>query len=170
MNNCLTIDTFRSKPTEFTRKRKLPFLTITVLILTNWKTSINNRLNKFFDDFNLLDEMPTASAFCQARQKIRPEIFIALKDEAVKFFYDNYEKDGLVKRWKGRFLYAIDGSCINIPDTEETRKKYSIQTNQSKDGTVQALASFLYDVMNEICINAVINEKKVKKVLYSVIM
>lgn len=109
MKNCLIIDTFRSKDTDFTRDRKLPFWTTTVLILTSWKTSMHNRLNKFFDDFNLLDGMPTPSAFCQAR------------------------------------------------------KKYSIQTNQYKDGTVQALSSFLYDVMNEICINAVINEKKSEK-------
>ncbi|CAG0981089.1 MAG: hypothetical protein OIN86_09635 [Candidatus Methanoperedens sp.] len=43
--------------------------------------------------------MPTASAFSQARKKIKPELFIALKDETVKFFYKNYEKSGLVKRW-----------------------------------------------------------------------
>lgn len=163
MKKSLIIDTFRSKDTDFTRDRKLPFWTTTVLILTSWKTSMHNRLNKFFDDFNLLDGMPTGSAFCQARKKIKPELFIALKDETVKLFYDIYEKAGLVKRWKGRFLYAIDGSYFNIPDTEETRKKYSIQTNQYKDGAVQALSSFLYDVMNEICINAVINEKKSEK-------
>lgn len=159
----VVIDSFRTNETDFTRERKLSFCTTAVLILTSWKTSINNRLNKFFDDLNLLDGMPTPSAFCQARKKIQPDLFIALKDETVKFFYDNYEKARLVKRWKGRSLLAIDGSCINLPDTEETRNKYSIQTNQYKDGTVQALSSFLYDVMNEICINAVINEKKSEK-------
>jgi hypothetical protein len=40
---------------------------------------MHNRLNKFFDDFNLLDGMPTGSAFCQARKKIKPELFIAFK-------------------------------------------------------------------------------------------
>ena len=54
-------------------------------------------------------------------------------------------------------------SKYNIPDTEETREKYSIQTNQYKDGTIQALSSFLYDVLNEVCINAVINDKKSEK-------
>lgn len=163
MKNSLIIDTFRYNDTDFTRKRKLPFWTTTVLILTSWKTSMHNRLNKFFDDCNLLDIMPTSSAFCQARKKIKPELFIALKDETVKFFNDIYEKEGLVKRWQGRSLFAIDGSIINIPDTEETRKKYSIQTNQYKDGTVQALSSFLYDVLNNVCINAVINDKKSEK-------
>ena len=163
IKNSLIIDTFRYNDTDFIRERKLPFWTTTVLILTSWKTSMHNRLNKFFDDLNLLDGMPTPSAFCQARKKIKPELFIALKNEILKFFYDVYEKEGLVKRWKGRYLCAIDGSIINIPDKKETRKKYSIQTNQYKDGTVQALSSFLYDVLNEVCINAVINDKKSEK-------
>ncbi len=163
IKNSLTIDAYRSNNTDFTRKRKLPFWTTTVLILTSWKKSIHNRLNKFFDDFNLVNGMPEASAFCQARKKIKPDLFIALKDETIKFFYDVYGKARLVKRWNGRSLLAVDGSCINLPDTEEIKKKYSIQTNQYKDGTVQALSSFLYDVMNEICINAVIDEKKSEK-------
>jgi hypothetical protein len=164
MTNSLTIDTFKSKDTDFTRNRKLPFWKTTVLILRSWKTSIHSKLTKFFDDLNLLDVMPTASAFCQARKKIKPEIFIALKDETVKFFYKNYEKSGLVKRWNGRLLWAIDGTSINIPDTQETRIKYCIQVNQyKKDGTVQALSSFLYDVLNEICINVVFNGPKSEK-------
>jgi hypothetical protein len=159
----LTINSFRAKETNFTRERKLPFWTTTVLILTSWKKSIHNRLNLFFTHLDLVAGMPEASAFCQARKKIKPELFIALNDETVKFFYDVYGKAGLVKRWQGRLLCAIDGSIINIPDTEETREKYSIQTNQYKDGTVQALSSFLYDVLNEVCINAVINDKKSEK-------
>jgi len=159
----LAINSFRANETDFTRKRKLPFWTTTVLILTSWKKSIHNRLNLFFTHLDLVDVMPEASAFCQARKKIKPELFIALNEETVKFFYATYEKEGLVKRWKERLLYAIDGSYFNIPDTEETRNKYSIQTNQYKDGTVQALSSFLYDVQNEVCINAVIDEKKSEK-------
>ncbi len=70
ITNSLIIDTFRSSDTDFTRKRKLPFWKTTVLILRSWKTSIHSKLTKFFDDLNLLDVMPTASAFCQARKKI----------------------------------------------------------------------------------------------------
>mgnify|MGYP003393592868 CR=1 FL=1 len=159
----MVIDSFRAKVTDFTRERKLPFWITTVLILTSWKKSIHNRLNLFFTTLDLVAGMPEASAFCQARKKIKPELFIALKDETVKFFYETYEKEGYVKRWKGRLLCAIDGSVFNIPDTKETRKKYSIQINQFKDGTVQALSSFYYDVLNEVCINAVINDKKSEK-------
>ncbi len=80
----------------------------------------------------------------------------------MRFFYDNYEKEGLVRKWKGRLLWAVDGSCINIPDTAETREKYSIQVNQyNEKGVVQALASFLFDVLNEISINSSIVSRHV---------
>jgi hypothetical protein len=134
------------------------------LILRSWKTSLQNRINKFFNDLDLLENIPTASAFCQAREKLKPEFFKVLNEKVVKFFYDNYEKEGFVKRWKGRLLWAVDGSYINIPDTAETRKKYSTQPNRySEEGVVQALASFLCDVLNEISINSGIDSTKIEK-------
>lgn len=125
---------------------------------------MQNRVNKFFDDLNLLGEISTASAFCQSRKKIKPEFFKVLNDKVVDFFYDNYEKDGLVKKWKGRLLWAVDGSYINVPDTIETRKKYNICTSQyNAECAIQALSSFLCDVLNEISINSSIDEIKSEK-------
>jgi len=162
--NTDTISSFRTKDADFTRTRKLPFWRVATLILRSWKASLQNRINKFFNDLDLLENIPTASAFCQAREKIKPEFFKALNENVVKFFYDNYEKQGFVKRWKGHLLWAVDGSYINIPDTVETRGKYGIQTHIFNDeGVVQALASFLYDVLNEININSGIAETKIEK-------
>jgi hypothetical protein len=112
----------------------------------------------------LLESIPTASAFCQAREKLKPEFFKALNEKVVKFFYENYEKEGFVKRWKGRLLWAVDGSYINIPYTAQTREKYGIQTHIFNDeGVIQAITSFLYDVLNEISINSGIAETKIEK-------
>ena len=162
--NADTISTFRAKQVDFTRTRKLPFWRVATLILRSWKTSLQNRINKFFNDLDLLENIPTASAFCQAREKIKPEFFKVLNEKVIKFFYDNYEKEGFVKKWKGHLLWAVDGSYINIPDTAQTRRKYGIQTHIYNDeGIVQALASFLYDVLNEININSGITETKIEK-------
>jgi len=100
--NTNTITTFRAGDTDFTRTRKLPFWRVAVLILRGWKTSFQNRINKFFDDLGLLENIPTASAFCQAREKIKPAFFKALNENVTKFFYEN-------------------------SDTAETKEKYSIQ-------------------------------------------
>jgi hypothetical protein len=48
LTSTIVINSFRANETDFTRKRKLPFWTTTVLILTSWKKSIPNRLNIFF--------------------------------------------------------------------------------------------------------------------------
>jgi hypothetical protein len=85
--NKTTITSFRMEDTDFTRIRKLPFWRVAVLIMSGWKTSIQNRVNKFFKDFGLLENIPTASAFCQAREKIKPEFFKALNENVTKFFY-----------------------------------------------------------------------------------
>ncbi len=162
--NTNTITSFRTADTDFTRVRKLPFWRVTVLILRGWKTSVQNRINKFFDNLCLLENIPTASAFCQAREKIKPEFFKVLNENVVRFFYENYEKEGLVRKWKGRLLWAVDGSRINIPDTSETREKYSVYANKyNVEGVVLAQTSSLCDVLNEICINSKIDRIKSEK-------
>ncbi|HZS09376.1 MAG TPA: hypothetical protein VFD58_31375 [Blastocatellia bacterium] len=40
--------------------------------------SQQNALNKFFRELDQLDQLVTASAYCQARQKLRPELFAHL--------------------------------------------------------------------------------------------
>lgn len=158
------IEKYRTCPKYFTRKRKLPFWRVGILILQGWANSLQNRVNKFFKSLGSLEELPTATAFCKAREKIQPEFLKAMNKETVNFFYNNYEQKGLVKRWKGFLLWATDGSTINLPDTEETREKYSVQTNQySEEGCVQALASLLYDVTNEVVVNSELGKKQSEK-------
>ena len=51
--------------------------------------------------------------------------------------------DQEVALWQRRLL-GVDGSYLNLPDTEETRREFSVQTNQHVGGEqVQALASVL---------------------------
>lgn len=158
------IEKYRTCPKHFTRKRKLPFWRVSVLILQGWTNSIQNRVNKFFKSLGSLEELPTATAFCKAREKIKPELLKAMNEETVNFFYTNYEQEGLVKRWKGFLLWATDCSSMNLPDTEETREKYSVQTNQyDEEGCVQALASLLYDVTNEVVVNSELEKKQSEK-------
>ena len=72
------IEKYRTCPKHFTRKRKLPFWRVSVLILQGWTNSIQNRVNKFFKSLGSLEELPTATAFCKAREKIKPELLKAI--------------------------------------------------------------------------------------------
>jgi hypothetical protein len=109
---------------------------------------------------------PTASAFYQARAKVLAEFFHEWTSRAVQFFYANLPRESLVTTWRGRRLWAVDCSMIILPDTPETRCFYSIQTNQIPDSeTVYGLASFAYDILNEMPTNACLEKVQAEKIL-----
>lgn len=119
---------------------------------------MQNSINKFFDKIGKLDNIPTASAYCQARDKIKPELFKEMSNKSIEDFYNFYE----TKTWNSRRLISVDGSKINFSNTEELRNKYKVINNTSGD-YVQGLSSFMYDVLNEITLNAELDTIKVEK-------
>jgi hypothetical protein len=55
-----------------------------------------------------------------------------------------------VKRWQGYLVLAIDGSRVEIPNSEENRKTYGESENQYGKGVARANFSGLYDVYNRL--------------------
>ena len=70
------MDYIRNPGRDFSRNRKLPFSTIIKSIIGMGSKSLANEL---IDSFNTSD-LPSASAFVQQRQKIKPEAFKAIFD------------------------------------------------------------------------------------------
>jgi hypothetical protein len=59
---------------------------------------------------------------------------------------------------------GVDGSYLNLPDTPETRREFSVQTNHHAAGDqVQALASVLYDLRNDIGLSAALGPQQAEK-------
>jgi len=108
---------FRVSPADFTRTRALTFPIVALSILRGRKVSQQNALNKVFRELDQLEAVPTASAYCQARQKLKPELFTRLNQMVVEDFYRLYQANGAVKRWRGRRLLGADGTRLNLPDT-----------------------------------------------------
>lgn len=50
------IKAYRMSEKDFIRERKLPFWRVLVLILSGWKKSLQNRVNKFFEELDKLEE------------------------------------------------------------------------------------------------------------------
>lgn len=108
--------------------------------------------------------MPAAAAYCQARQKIQPELFEHLNQELLKSFYYLFEPDQQIQCWRGHRLIALDGSYINLPSSQELRGKYSVQTNQYETcSQVQGLGSFLYDLLNDVVLSLALSQKQAEK-------
>jgi Transposase DDE domain len=147
----IVIAAYRQRPQDFTRRRRLPFAYVVLLILRGHKLSLQNALNKVFKALDKLLRVPQASAYCHARRKLKPEIFALLNRGICQNFYRLYEADGLVKRWRGHRLIAADGTYLNLPDTPETRTEFTLQTNQHAGAEcVQALCCVLYDLRNDL--------------------
>ena len=82
-----TRQTYRVKETDFTRERKLNFVIVAVLILRGHKHSLQNALNKCFGALGKVFAVPTDSAYCHARQKLQPELFVHLNQVVCQDFY-----------------------------------------------------------------------------------
>jgi hypothetical protein len=144
---------YRKAEKDFTRERLLPFGYVLVLLLRGHKLSLQNALNKFFKSLGRIFQVPSSSAYCQARQKIKGEVFIHLNASVRDDFYQLYGLEEKVQKWRGHRLLGSDGTYLNLPDTAELRKKFSVHRNQHQRETaarVQALAMVLYDLLNDI--------------------
>lgn len=144
---------FRVNPSDFTRNRTLTLPIVALSILRGHKVSQQNALNKVFRELDQLEAVPTASAYCQARQKLKPELFARLNQIVVEDFYRLYEADGAVKRWRGHRLLGADGTKLNLPDSEGLRAAFTVHSNQHEE-FVQATAVVLHDLLNDICLQA----------------
>ena len=164
LSSAETIRRYRLQPRAWTRRRKLCFLTVVTTILTGHKRLLQHALNRVFQALGRVADVPTASAYSQARQKLHPALFQHLNDVVIADFYQLYGADGEVKRWQGRRLLGIDGSILNVPDTAETRQCYSVQANQYPEGErVQALGSVCYDLLNQVALSAGLGKKQAEK-------
>jgi hypothetical protein len=142
------------------------FTTVAILILRGHKLSLQNALNRVFAALGAVFCVPTASAYSQARQKLKPELFIELNESVRDDFYQLYEEDGAVKRWRGHRLVAGDGTYLTLPDTVDTRAEFSVQENQYEEGAcVQALAVVIYDLLNDVALAAALGKRQGEKKL-----
>jgi len=135
-----------------------------MVMLRGQKVSLQNAVNKFFTAIGEVWRVVTAGAYRQARQKVQPEVFVYLNAVTCEEYYTRYGADDDVVLWQGRRVLGVDGSYLNLPDTDETRRVFSVQTNQHPGGEqVQALASVLYDLRNDLGLSAALGPKQAEK-------
>lgn len=145
------------KATNFTKVKKLTFVLTFCILINMIKKTLSLEL---YDSFQQLDKNQvacTASAFSQARHKLKPNVFIDMNKILLKLYYEKYGEK--VKRWKGFRLEAIDGSSVNLPDRAAIKSYYGGQINQH-DLAPMARVHARYDVLNELVIQSKISPYK----------
>jgi len=163
LHDTMNVEKYRTNPVYFTRESPLSLPRLAILILSEHNRAIQTRINHVFDQGCFGNRLlpPTASAFAQARMKLEPEFFKAWTANIVDFFYREYPSETLVNTWHGMLVWAGDCSTIRLPDTPETKNLYTVAKNQNAHpGRVYGQASFLFDVLNEIPVNACLGKAR----------
>lgn len=142
---------FSSNPdSDFTRDRKLPMSSILRLLLEFSGKSLQSELIAcFVPPGNSHQCIPTKSAFSQQRQKLLWEGCYAL----FRMFTDSLP---YLKLFEGYRLLACDGSSIPIPRNEK-EENYSVVTREDRKSFNQLHLNGLFDILNRIFLDAVID-------------
>lgn len=145
INSELT-DFFRYSKTDFTRKRKLCFQNLSLLIVRLCKKTLSVEIDAFIKDLNPLKTC-SVSAFSMQRSKLKPSFFNHWNSLLSKSFYQHYGQQ--VKRWKGYRVFACDGSSISLVNRPVLNAFFGGQSNQICS-YVAAKTFYCYDVLNKL--------------------
>lgn len=142
------MESSRENPSNFTRKRKLPFVDMVLFILSGINKSLTVQLTDFFSSLGKSDQTVTKQAFSKSRMQLRYESLIELNDTLVQEYYSMEHE-----LYKGYRLLAVDGSMVELPHGEEIRKTFG-SINHSPKGTNCGWSICFYDVLNEIIVES----------------
>lgn len=134
--------------TDFTRNRKLSMEKMLQGIIGMESKSLTNEL---LDLFDASAETPSASAFIQQRDKIRPIAFESIFKNFSKKLMNSFDNDILV--------FAIDGSDIQIPTNPTDTESYIAGTNGHKGYNLLHINA-LYDLNKHIYSDVIIQKAR----------
>ena len=117
--------------------------------------AIQRGLDSFFkkiDSSEYTIREATKGAFSQARSKLNEWGFIRLNEIAADTFYDKAE----YYTWHHFRLLAVDGTRIMLPNHPSIKEEFGECSFGPKANSVRSMAigSMLYDVLNQITIDA----------------
>jgi len=120
-----------------------------------FKTAIQRELDSFVKevsnaDFNIREL--TKSAFTKARAKLNPWAFKRLNEVATDTFY----KGANYKKWHLKRVLAVDGTRLVLPNHKSIVEEFGQHGFGPKADSNKSLAlgSVLYDVLNQISLDA----------------
>lgn len=134
--------------TDFTRNRKLSMGKMLQGIIGMESKSLTNEL---LDLFDASAETPSASAFIQQRDKIRPIAFESIFKNFSKKLMNSFDNDIPV--------FAIDGSDIQIPTNPTDTESYIAGTNGHKGYNLLHINA-LYDLNKHIYSDVIIQKAR----------
>ena len=154
------INRHKQNPTDFTRERKLPALSLISFLLSLVRGSYQKELDRFFHILGRSEapkRVVTKAAFAKARMKLKYQAFVELNHRLVVFFENHFS----VKTWNGFRVLATDGSTVRLPHTDDIQKHFGLWNVRQGKPSPMARLSQLFDTLNKITVDAVISPKHI---------
>ena len=153
------LDAFKAK-NRFVRKRALTIIHVIMYLLFSNRSSMSTNLSNIKRELCGITDFPkkiTKQAISHARQGICPLLFTELFNLSVDLFYQNIPER---KTWNGLHVFAIDGSKLELPNSKELFEHFGelFNTHNPDEKYTQALASIVYDVLDDYIVHASINK------------
>jgi len=148
----------RARDQYFTRRRKLPFANVMVMLLQKTVRSIQLHLHDFFAALPLVGQSASVSSWCEARLKLKHTAFIELNERAILEVAYGGQTNFALRLWKGHRLLGIDSSLVRLPNERAVGEEFGWVDCTNQEGSwgryPQARLSALTDVLNRIVIEA----------------
>ena len=149
LNDVIFMCESRTKSSYFTREgnNKMNFKKLILFALNFVKKSIQIELDTFFNMMGGVELGITKQGYSEARQKISPTAFIKLADAITDWFYE----DNTFKTFRGYRLSAIDGSTLELNNSERLRNAFGYAEGKTIK-LARAMAAGIYDIENDMII------------------
>jgi len=146
----------RVRPQDFTRQRTLSFARVMVLVLQKTVRSIQLHLHDFFGELGEEMDSVSASAWTQARAKLKHTAMVELNEKAILEQVYGPGSDFGLRSWRGHRLLAIDSSLLRLPNEKPIGESFGWVECKNQQGQcgryAQGRLSVLTDVLNRIAV------------------
>jgi hypothetical protein len=142
---------YKESEKDFTRNRKMGFVSVIGLCLNMVRKSMQLEIDNYMELLDSELEKPiTKQAFSKARQKISPCAFQYLFEmTGERAFQSN-----VFGRYKGRRVFALDGSELYLPKSKDIIKEYGMMR---KNSIPYGRASVLCDVITGYTVHSLLD-------------
>jgi hypothetical protein len=151
VNNLEFKDQARKRAGDFSRESgKIKFQELIYFILKSSKSSNDTAVRRFFAELGREEMTVTQQSLSEARSKLTVWAFTHIFEKATVIPM----MQAATRTWNNYFIYAVDGSKIALPVDRFGRllEHYGTVGRGSTSPTAQA--SILYDVLNDLIIDA----------------
>lgn len=146
---------------SFVRNRNMPFEDLSLCILGKKGLTLSMELEQFFDRKDDSENTISKQAFSKQRMNLNPELFKVMNQRYIKDIYNETN----FKTFHGYILLGIDGSIMEIPNTENLKRQFGgITDNKNNVVVARAQTSGIYDCLNEIMLDSQISSYKTSEI------